>query len=64
MVKTVVQFHIFEETTIYLFSQFFDKKEQRLFPLEMFCNVTNVFTETFDQSNASLPKKRLSFPYK
>ncbi len=30
-------------------------KEQHLF--EIFCNITNVFTATFDQLNASLLKK-------
>ncbi len=34
-------------------------KEQHLFKIEIFCNITNVFTATFDQFNASLMNKSI-----
>ncbi len=36
-------------------------KEQHLFGLEIFCNIINVFTATFDQFNASLLNKSIHF---
>ncbi len=40
-----------------IFSRFIDEqssKEQHLFKAEIFCNITNVFTVTFDEVNAPL----------
>ncbi len=34
-------------------------KEQHLFEIEIYCNIRNVFTATFDQCNASLMNKSL-----
>jgi len=36
-------------------------EEQRLFETEVFCNIINVFTATFDQFNASLLNKNVVF---
>ncbi len=36
-------------------------KEQHLFEIEIFCNIINVFTATFDQFNASLLNKSNNF---
>ncbi len=36
-------------------------KEQRLFEIEIFCNIINVFTGTFDHFNASLLNKSINF---
>ncbi len=41
----------------WFFSRFIDEqssKEQHLFKAEIFCNITNVFTVTFDEVNAPL----------
>jgi len=46
LLKTVVLLNIFVETII-LFSEF----EQHLLEIEAFCNILNVFTVTFNQSN-------------
>ncbi len=35
-------------------------KEQRMFELEIFCNIINVFV-TFDQFNSSLLNKSINF---
>ncbi len=36
-------------------------KEQHLFEIEIFCNIINVITVTFDQFNASLMDKSINF---
>ncbi len=36
-------------------------KEQHLFETEIFCNIINVLTVTFDQFNASLMNKSINF---
>ncbi len=36
-------------------------KRTALFEIEIFCNIINVFTATFDQFNASLQKKSINF---
>ncbi len=36
-------------------------KEQHLFETEIFCNIINVFTVTFDQYNESLLIKSINF---
>ncbi len=36
-------------------------KFKRLFEIEIFCNIINVFTVTFDQLNASFLFKLISF---
>jgi len=54
--KTVVLLNVVVETIIH-FSGFFDwkfQKEQYLFKIEIFWNIINVFTVTFDQFNGSL----------
>ncbi len=35
-------------------------KEQHLLEIEIFCNIINVFTVTFDQLNASFLNKRFN----
>ncbi len=39
-------------------------KEQHLFETEIFCNIINVFTVTFDQFNASLMNKSINLFFK
>ncbi len=36
-------------------------KEQHLFQIEIFCDIINVFTVTFDQFNASLMNNSINF---
>ncbi len=36
------------------------KKEQHLFEIEIFCNIINVFTDTFGQFNASILNKNIN----
>jgi len=36
-------------------------KEQHLFEIEIFCNIINVFTFTFNQFNAPLLNKSINF---
>ncbi len=55
MLNTVV-LNIFVETEIIIW-WIESSKEQHLFEIEIFCNVINVFTITFDQFNASLLNK-------
>jgi len=38
-------------------------KEQHLFEIEIFCNIINIFTVTFDQFNASFLNER-SIPFR
>ncbi len=60
VLKTVVLLNIFVETVTLFFRVFLmnrSSKEQHLFEIEIFCNNINVFTDTFDQFNASLMKK-------
>ncbi len=38
-------------------------KKQHLFKTEIFCNIKNVFTVTFDQFNASLLNNSINFLY-
>jgi len=61
--ETVELLNIFVETVIIiLFSRIFrwieSLKEQQLFEIEIFCNIINVFTITFDKWNTSLLKKK------
>jgi len=39
------------------------KKEQHLFETDIFCNIINVFTITFDQFNASWLNESVLFYY-
>ncbi len=65
MLKTVVLLHIFVETVTPLIFQ--DSlintisKEQHLFQIEIFCNILNVFTVTFDRFNVYLLNKNINF---
>ncbi len=38
-----------------------NRKEQHLFEIEIFCNIINVFTVTFDQLNAFLMNQIIHF---
>ncbi len=59
--------HIFLETDTFFFFNYFSgffnewkvQKGQHLFDIEIFCNIINVLTVTFDQFNASLLNKVL-----
>ncbi len=57
--------HIFVETMMHFYSQdsLMNRKFKRphLFEIEIFCNIINVFTVTFDQFDASLLNKRSRF---
>ncbi len=37
------------------------KKNQHLFEIEIFCNIVNIFTVTFDKFNAYLMNKSINF---
>jgi len=50
MLKTVDIFAAY----IFIFQDSFKNKKQRLFKIEIFCNIINVFTVTFDQYNVAL----------
>ncbi len=68
MLKTVVLPNIFVETVIHFIfqdSQMNRKfKRTALFEIEIFSNIRNLFTVTFDQFNASLMNKLfISFKY-
>ncbi len=39
-------------------------KRKHLFDIEIYCNIINVFTVTFDQFNASLMNKSINFNLK
>ncbi len=52
-------FLIFVETVIHLFQDF--SKEEHFLKMINLCNIINVFTATFDQFNASLMNKRITF---
>ncbi len=58
--KNICPANIFVETMILFSTIFFNEnkssKEQHLFEMEIFCNIINVFTATFDQINAPLIK--------
>ncbi len=45
--------------TFIVFLIFFHSKEQHLFEIEIFCNIINAFTVTFDQFNVSLMNKSI-----
>jgi len=50
--KTVVLFNTFVEILSFI-QDFWSLKEQHLFEIEIFCNIINDFTVSFDQMNAS-----------
>ncbi len=52
MLKTVVLLNIFVETVIHFRWWIESSKEQHSFEIEIFCNIINVFTDTFDQFHA------------
>ncbi len=61
MMKTVVLVHIFVETvfSIKILWWLKNPKIQHLFEIEIYCNLINVFTDTFNQFNASLLNKSI-----
>ncbi len=61
MLKTVVLHNIFVETVMYFIFLDSQMNRQHLFEIEIFCNIINVFTVTFDQFNASLMNKSINF---
>ncbi len=65
MLKNLVMLNIFVETVIQyiIFKGYFDEslKKQHLFEIDIFCNVINVSTVTFDHFNASLINKSINF---
>ncbi len=50
-----------QETFIITDKCFDEYKQKLLFEVDIFCNILNVFTVTFDQFNASLLNKSLHF---
>ncbi len=64
MLKTVVLHNILVETVKhFLFWRIESSKEQHLLEMEIFCNIINIFTVTFDQFNAALLNKSINFSY-
>ncbi len=65
MLKTVVLHNIFVETVIYFIFQDSQmnriSKEPHLFEIEIFGQIINVFTVTFDKFYASLLNKNINF---
>ncbi len=68
MLKTAVLPNIyifFGNNDTFYFSGFTDSqkevKNSIYFKIEIFCNITNAFTATFDQFNASLMNKSIHF---
>ncbi len=61
MLKTVVLHNIFVETWYILFFRIHrwieSSKEQHLFEIAIFCNIINVFTDTFGQYDISMINK-------
>ncbi len=55
MLKTCAASYCFEDLLME------SSKEQHLFETEIFCNIIDVFTVTFDQHNASLLNKNIIF---
>ncbi len=63
MLKTVVLLNIFVETNIYILIILWwieSSKEHHLFEIEIYCNITIVFSATFDQCIISIPNKSIS----
>ncbi len=58
--KTVVLLHSFVETDKKKSGWIESSKEQRLFEIEIFCNIINVFNVTFDKLNASFLNKSIN----
>ncbi len=54
MLKTIVLLNIFWENRWWIESS---KEEQHLFKIEVFCNIIEVFTDTFDHFNAYFMNK-------